>query len=139
MRLCPIIIFLYTKDSQYSPECLTEFLRMFERTYSPECLATFLGMFEDISPEYLTTFPRIFGDIPGNVWRHYLKCLGHCLECLGTFPRMFGDIPPEYNIPPIPGIAFLVPVFLVLSIRISKRLMKTSYEKTKTSYEKMFS
>ena len=108
--------------------------------------AIFPRMFDRISqnvrghfPEYLTTFPRIFGDVPGNVWRHCLKCLGHCLECLGTFPRMFGDIPPEYNIPSIPGIAFLVPVFLVLSIRISKRLMKTSYEKTKTSYEKMFS
>ena len=89
MPLCPIIIFLYTKNWQHSLKCLVEFP----------------GMFEDM-------FPRMFGDIPRNVW-------GYSLECLATFPGMFSNIPrtgmfsnihrkvwrhsPEYNIPPFPA------------------------------------
>ena len=34
----------------------------------------------------LTTFPKIFEDIPRNVWRH-------SPEILMTLPGMFGDIP----------------------------------------------
>ena len=66
-------------------------------------LTTFPRMFDDIpqnfwwhSPEYLTTFPRIFRDIPGNVLWHYP-------ECLATFPEMFGDIPRNITFPPFPA------------------------------------
>ena len=79
----------------------------------PEYLRTFPGIFG--------TFPGIFGDIPWNVWQH-------SPECLRTFPGMFGDIPwsiswhsLEYNIPPIPCvlcILFPVPVFLVFYIAV---------------------
>ena len=88
------------------------------------------GNFWRNSPEYLATFPRMFGDIPRmfgdiarNVWRH-------SPECLPTFPGIFGDIPrnvcrhsPEYNFPPVPRvlrIPFHVPVFLVLHIAVFK-------------------
>ena len=80
--------------------------------------------------EYLATFPRIFEDIPRNVWRH-------SPECLRTFHGMFEDIPqnvwrhsPEYNIPPIPRaprIPFPVPVFLFLYIAIRKNLYNPLY------------
>ena len=41
---------------------------------------------EEHSPEYLRTFPGIFGDILRNVWPH-------SPECLRTFSGMFGGIP----------------------------------------------
>ena len=92
MRLCPIIIFLYTKDSQYSPECLAKFLRMFEDIFP--------GMFGDIprnvwrhSSECLRTFPGIFDNIPQNIWRYSGECLATLPEMFGTLPGMFRDIP----------------------------------------------
>ena len=101
----------------------------------------FPRMFEDIpwnvwrhSPECFTTFPRMFRDIPWNLW-------GHSLECLATFPRMFYNISqnvwlwqhsPEYNIPPIPCIPFPIPLFLFLHIAwdvpiTCKRKLKTDW------------
>ena len=41
---------------------------------------------EGRSPECLRTFPRMFGDIPGNVLRH-------SPECLAAFRGMLEDIP----------------------------------------------
>ena len=79
---------------------------------STECLAVFL--------ECLRIFCRMFDYKPGSIWRH-------SPEYLKTFPEMFGVIPQnvcwhslEYNAPPIPHnhhipyILFPVPVFLVL-------------------------
>ena len=86
MRPCPIIIFLYTKNWQHSPECL----------------ATFPEMFGDIprnvwwhSLEFLIAFPGIFGDIPRNVWLHSLKYLM-------TFPGIFGNVPRNITFPHSP-------------------------------------
>ena len=45
------------------------------------------------SPECSATFPRMFGDIPRNVWRHCLECLATFPGMLATFPGMFDDIP----------------------------------------------
>ena len=65
------------------------------------------------SPEYLRTFPGMFGDISRNIW-------GHSPECIVTFPGMFGDIPRNISSHPpifrVPSIPFPVPVFLVLYI-----------------------
>ena len=93
---------------------------------SIECFTTCHRLFSNIfeySPEFFTTFARIFGDIPRNIWRH-------SPECLVTFPQMFEDIPRnvwqhslEYNISPIPHvprIPFPVPVFLVLYIALNE-------------------
>ena len=77
MRPCPIIILLYTKKWQHSPECLATFPGMFDDIprdiwrHSSECLATFSGMFDGIH---------------WNIWRH-------SPECLATFPAMFSYIP----------------------------------------------
>ena len=97
-------------------------------------------MFQECSPEYLATFPKMFYDIPQNVWGHSLECLAtfprmfydiprnvwwHSPECLATFPGIFEDIPqnvwlwrhsPEYNIPSIPCIPFPILLFLFLYI-----------------------
>ena len=72
--------------------------------HSSETFHTFYKMLYNMpqiifeySLDFSRTFPRMFGDIPRNVWRHSS----------------------EYNIPPIPRvprIPFPVPVFLVLYI-----------------------
>ena len=82
----------------------------------------------------LAIFPRMFGEIPRNVWGHSPECLaafpgmfnniphnvwGHFSKCLVIFPGMFGDIPQNITFPPfprVPRIPFPVPVFLVLYI-----------------------
>ena len=58
-----------------------------------QALATFPKMFGNIpwnvwghSLEFLATYPGMFGGILWNVWRDFL-------ECLTTFPRMFDNIP----------------------------------------------
>ena len=135
MRPCPIIIFLYTKNWQHSPECLRIFPEMFDNIpwnvwrHSPECLITFPGIFGDIPrnfwqhfSECLATFFGMFGDIPQNVWQHSPGCLAifpgmfedilrnvwwHSPQCLATFSGMFGDSPP---IPRVSRIPFPVPI-----------------------------
>ena len=80
------------------------------RTYSLECeyLPTFPRMFDDLprnvwghSPECLMTFPRMLDDIFWNTWQHSPEfsnitrnVWGHLPECLAAFPKMFVDIFP---------------------------------------------
>ena len=90
--------------------------------HSLECFNTFHWMFYDMLknifqysldclralPEYLRTFPRMFGDILWNNWWHSTKCLA-------TFPGIFDDNPqnvwrhfPGYSIFPIPHVLHIL-------------------------------
>ena len=118
----------------HSSESFHSFHRMFYNM--PQII--FPEIFYDIprnvwrhSPEYLATFPGIFGDIPWNICEDIPRNVwGHSRECLATFLGMFEGIPrnvwphsPKYSIPPIPRvprIPFPVPVFLVLYIASTK-------------------
>ena len=84
--------------------------------HSPEC-------FTRLSPEYLATFPGMFGDIPRNVFQLSPKCFA-------TFPGIFGDIPRKITFQHSPRSSHSVPrscIPVSIQIKASNCLSKYSF------------
>lgn len=75
------------------------------------------------TPECLTTFSRMFGNIPQNIWGHSPGFSRICLRMFQGIPWYVWWHSPVHNIPPFPAFPHLVPRSCILGFTHSQELI----------------